>query len=126
MLFNNETDYAIRIVACLAEQEKKTDAGTVAALTGVTPQFTLKILRRLMAADIVRSFKGAQGGYALSRSPKEITLLQVVETINGPIAVSRCQHSIKECTHPKGICSYRNVFSDVSDYMRERLNKETF
>ncbi len=126
MLFNNETDYAIRIVACLAEREQKTDAGTVAALTGVTPQFTLKILRRLMSADIVKSYKGAQGGYALSRDPAEITLLQVVETINGPIAVSRCQHSPSECTHPKGICSYREVFSDVSDYMREKLRSATF
>ena len=126
MLFNNETDYAIRIVACLAECDRKLDAGTVAAETGVTPQFTLKILRRLMEAGIVCSFKGARGGYALSRAPQEITLLQVVETINGPIAVSRCQHSISECTHPKGICSYREVFSDVSDYMREKLRSVTF
>ncbi len=125
MLFSNETDYAIRIVACLSERDK-TDAGTIAALTGVTPQFTLKILRRLMAAGIVVSYKGARGGYALSRAASEITLLQVVETINGPIAVSRCQHSLSECTHPNGTCRYRAVFSDVSDYMRERMGGVTF
>ena len=126
MLFNNETDYAIRIVACLAESEQKKDAKTIANQTGVTPQFTLKILRRLMSADIVKSYKGAQGGYTLAKNPSEITLLSVVETINGPIAVSRCQHSLSECTHPKGICSYREVFSDVSDYMREKLRSVTF
>ncbi len=126
MLFNNETDYAIRIVACLSECEQKTDAKTIANQTGVTPQFTLKILRRLMSADIVKSYKGAQGGYTLAKKPSEITLLSVVETINGPIAVSRCQHSLSECTHPKGICSYREIFSDVSDYMREKLRSVTF
>ncbi len=126
MLFNNETDYAIRIVTCLAERNQKTDAGTIAELTGVTPQFTLKILRRLMSAGIVDSFKGAKGGYVLSRAPQDITLLEVVETICGPITVSRCQHDPSECTHPQGICRYRNVFADVSRYMRDEFKKITF
>lgn len=126
MLFSNETDYAIRIVACLAEREGKTDAGSIATITGVTPQFTLKILRKLMAAGIVRSYKGAQGGYSLARAAGEITLLEVVETINGPIAVSRCQHNPSGCTHPKGVCRYRDIFADASSYMRDKFASVTF
>ena len=126
MLFSNETDYAIRIVACLAERDGKTDAGSIAEITGVTPQFTLKILRKLMSAGLVCSFKGAQGGYALARKPQEITLLEVVETINGQITVSRCQHDPSGCTHPQGVCRYRNVFADASSYMRDKFASVTF
>lgn len=126
MLFSNETDYAIRIVTCLAENGGKTDAGSIAKKTGVTPQFTLKILRKLMSAGIVKSFKGAQGGYSLARQPSQITLLEVVETINGPIAVSRCQHDASQCTHPQGVCRYRDVFADASGYMREKFGSVTF
>lgn len=126
MFLTNETDYAIRIVSCLAERSDKTDAGTVAKCTGVTQGFTLKILRRLMDAGIVRSYKGSQGGYALARPAAEITLLEVVETICGPLAVNRCQHTEGGCTHPKGECCYRDVFADVSRYMRERFENVTF
>ncbi len=126
MILTNETDYAIRIVTYLSEHNRKVDAGTIAKSTGVTPRFTLKILRRLMEAGIVRSYKGAQGGYALAKAPQEITMLEVVETICGPLAVNRCQHDPGECTHPNGVCCYRDVFSDVSRYMRQKFKSVTF
>ena len=58
MFLNNETDYAIRIVSCLAKQSERIDAATIAEQTGVTPRFTLKILHRLVQGGVVRSFKG--------------------------------------------------------------------
>ncbi len=123
MLLNLETDYAIRIVQCLAKSGKL-DAKTIATKTGVTPKFTLKILHGLVSADIVKSFKGASGGYALAREPRDITLLEVVEQVYGTLEVSRCNG--EGCTHPDGLCSFRSVFDDVSSYMRKKFSEITF
>ena len=123
MLLNLETDYAIRIVQCLAKNGKL-DAKTIASKTGVTPKFTLKILHGLVSASIVKSFKGASGGYALARKPENITLLEVVEQVYGTLEVSRCNG--EGCTHPDGICSFRSVFDDVSGYMRKKFGEITF
>lgn len=127
MFLNNETDYAIRIVSCLAEREDKLDAAGIAEYTGVTPRFTLKILHRLVQGGIVKSFKGNKGGYILARDAGEITLLQVVEQIYGPLTLSRC-HSDGSCgcTHPNGFCDFKDVFSDITSYMRQKLSEVTF
>lgn len=127
MFLNNETDYAIRIVSCLSERNDRLDAAGIAEQTGVTPRFTLKILHRLVQAGIVRSFKGNKGGYILARPANEITLLQVVEEIYGPLNLGRC-HSDGSCgcTHPNGFCDFKDVFSDITSYMRKKLSEVTF
>ena len=127
MFLNNETDYAIRIISCLAEHDERIDAAGIAEKTGVTQRFTLKILHRLVQGGIVKSFKGNKGGYVLARSAGEITLLQVVEEIYGPLNLSRC-HSDGSCgcTHPNGFCEYKDVFLDITKYMRKKLSEVTF
>jgi len=127
MFLNNETDYAIRIISCLADSGERVDAAGIAEKTGVTLRFTLKILHRLVQGGIVKSFKGNKGGYILARPSDEITLLQVVEKIYGPLTLSRC-HSDGSCgcTHPNGFCEYKDVFSDITAYMRKKLSEVTF
>lgn len=126
MFLNLETDYAIRIVHCLAKENARIGAGKIAEKTGVTPRFTLKILHGLVASGIVKSYKGAAGGYTLARPAEEITLLEVVEQVCGPLGISQCQSDGSGCTHPGGICCFRSVFDDVSAYMRDKFSKETF
>lgn len=124
MLLNLETDYAIRIVGCLATSDERIDAKTIASKTGVTPKFTLKILHKLCSGGIVKSFKGAKGGYTLNRPASEITLLEVVELVYGSLSLKTCNAS--DCTHPNGMCKFKDVFDGISGYMRESLSKITF
>ena len=124
MLLNLETDYAIRIVSCLAESNERIDAKTIASKTGVTPKFTLKILHKLCSGSIVKSFKGAKGGYTLNRPSNEITLLEVVELVYGTLTLKTCK--VGDCTHPNGMCKFKDVFDDISEHMRQSLSKITF
>ncbi len=126
MLLNLETDYAIRIVNCLAEADGRLDAKTIASKTGVTPKFTLKILHGLVSCGVVQSFKGANGGYTLARQPQDITLLEVVELVCGPLEISKCQRGSDGCTHPDGLCRFRGVFGEVSQYMKDKFSEVTF
>lgn len=63
-----EADYAVRFVDFLASCKEKTGAHTISEQTQVPLRFTLKILRKLVDGGIVQSYKGARGGYQLSRS----------------------------------------------------------
>ncbi len=125
MFINLEADYAIRIVHALANEKNRMDAKSIAAKTGVTPKYTLKILHGLVSANIAKSYKGANGGYTLARPAEEITLLEVVEQVCGPIEINLCQSS-GECTHPKGICRFYSVFKDASEFMKEKFGNITF
>ncbi len=126
MFLNCETDYAIRIVACLAEQKGRIDAGKISELTGVTQRYSLKILHKLSCGNIVKSYKGVKGGYMLAQPPESITLYDVIELISGPISFSRCQNDGKPCTHPSGACYFKNTFEQLSDYTEKLLKEATF
>ena len=84
-----EADYAVRIVHCLAKNGQRMDAKSISDETGVTLRFSLKILRKLVSAGIIKSYKGTQGGYEIARPLEEITLNDVIETVEGPFALSR-------------------------------------
>lgn len=126
MILNLETDYAIRIVHFLAEDDVRRDAATIAEKTGVTLRFSLKILRKLVAAGIIKSFKGSGGGYELARPAREITLEEVIETMSGSPVFSHCQSGEHTCTHPNGVCYFKDVFDDVTSYMSDKFAKATF
>ena len=122
-----ESDYAVRIVSCLSNQNKRLDAKTISEKTCVTIRFALKILRKLVACGIIKSFKGTQGGYELAKPPNEISLKEVIETVEGTYHLSRCLDENYSCTRGKsGICCYQKVFNEVSEIVQDKLSFYTF
>lgn len=122
-----ETDYAIRIIQMLALSEKRVDAKTISEKTGVTLRFSLKILRKLVGAGYITSFKGTSGGYIMALTPKEISLCDVIETIEGPLNFSRCVEPGFLCTREKGgACQFQKVFIRLSEQIRKELQSVTF
>ena len=122
-----EADYAVRIVYCLAANQKRMDAKHISEETGVTLRFSLKILRKLVAAGLIRSFKGTQGGYEIARPLKEISLNDVIETIEGPYVLNRCVQGDFVCSRAKvKPCSFQKVFGEISRDVQKRLSEVTF
>ena len=111
-----ESDYALRIVTSLATHDDVVDAKTLSDETSVTQRFTLKILHKLVLGDLVTSYKGVKGGYKLKASPNELTLRQVIELIDGPIAMVRCLDSGESCAigKDKTACIYHHIFDTIS------------
>ena len=107
-----EADYAVRIVEFLAVNPGRADAKTISERTSVTLRFTLKILRTLVSDGIVRSYKGAKGGYELAKPPKEITLRSVIEAVEGPYMISRCQGDAYSCQRTS--CRLHHIYGEVS------------
>lgn len=126
MLFNLETDYAIRIVDCLAARNALMDAASISEVTGVTRRFTLKILHKLVTGGFVASKKGAKGGYQLAKPAAAISLLDVIEAVNGEITFSRCQCAEGHCSHPQSTCKFKGVFEQASRTVTEQFKKVHF
>ena len=127
MHINLESDYAVRIVQYLAQSNERRDAQSIADSTCVSLRFTLKIMRKLVAADIVQSFKGAHGGYTLSRPASSITLLQVIEALEGPYRFSRCVDNGYACNCSSvTACPFHSVFDDITQMVIQKLDEATF
>lgn len=123
-----EADYAVRIIDCLACDEKRQDARSISEQINVTLRFTLKILRKLVHAKLVRSYKGVSGGYELINDPSEINMKEVIEVVDGPILINRCLVEDASCsrTGDKEECYYHNAYAEVSEIVREKFGKITF
>ena len=122
-----ESDYALRILTAMAGYDGVTDAKTISRDTSVTIRFTLKILHKLACGDLVQSYKGVNGGYKLKASPENITLKQVIELIDGPIAIARCLDTEEGCSLncDKSACDYHHIFDIISIELASKLNKIT-
>jgi len=128
MRINRETDYALRIMRCLARRGGYTGAATVAALADVPARFSLKILRKLSQGGLVASRKGASGGYSLSRPASDINMLQIVEVIDGPIAIFDCVEGDFVCPKTTGdgcSCVYNHIFGEISALIADKLRGVT-
>ena len=128
MYINLESDYAIRIVSCLAQAGRRMDAKTLAQNTDVTLRFALKILHKLASGGVVLSYKGAGGGYELARPLSQISLKTVIDLVQGEYAFSRCLGESFCCSQNDGgmPCRFRQVFSEISDIVKQKLARATF
>lgn len=119
-----EADYAVRIMEQLTLCGTKLDARTIAENTKVPLRFALKILHKLVFTELVKSYKGAKGGYMLNLAPKEITLRQVIEAVEGPYVLSRCLQDAYTCDHT--CCQFHQVYDEISVLVRDKLDSFTF
>jgi Rrf2 family protein len=91
MQITRQTDYAIRCILYLSgSPDEIIMADEIAKTRGIPKSFLSKILQRLVRARIVRSFRGVRGGFRLAKKPEKISLLEVIEAIEGTLAINRC------------------------------------
>ena len=126
MRITQEADYALRIVSLLA-QKGLLGAPEMSENVKVPHGFAMKILRKLTSEKIVRSKRGVNGGYELLRSPEDLTVADVIEAVDGEIAISKCLSPTHDCLNnpDKSRCRYHNVFASVNGIIKERLSRLT-
>ena len=95
MRLTHLADYAVVIMTAAARREAgaRLSASELAQETGVPLPTTQKLMGRLAAEGLLTSMRGASGGFALARSAEKITLADIVEAVEGPIALTMCSDS---------------------------------
>ena len=95
MLLTHLADYAVVIMTAAARRApgERLSATDLADETGLPLPTTQKLLGRLAGAGLLNSARGAGGGFALARPGSEISLAEIVEAVEGPIAITVCSGS---------------------------------
>lgn len=121
MRLSPAAELAVRGVLVLAERHGNgpTTLSSVCSSDSLPKQYLTKIFSSLAKADIVIPIRGKNGGYVLARAPKDITLLQVIEAVEGPLALNYCQHTPPKCNESE--CLVRPVWTDLQRIVTHRL-----
>ena len=116
------TDYAFIILDVLAENtERPLSAQAVAALSKLPEPSVSKILKILARADLIYSIRGAGGGYHLNRAVKDISVLDVVEAMEGRVAMVECVDSPHTCTVVT-TCPVQGRWNGINAMLRDTLS----
>lgn len=120
---SNLADYAVVVMtatARLALDEKRPSAAQVAALTGIPAPTVAKLMGQLCRASLLVSQRGVAGGFALARPAAAISLADIVEAIDGPIALTHCGQPGSDCDLSSG-CAVKPHWAPVNRAVKAAL-----
>ena len=125
MYISAKVDYAVRAMCAVAAAgERPVTAEALADAQGLPPKFLESILNDLRRAGLLRSQRGAEGGYRLARAAKEITVADIIRPLDGPLAEVRGLRP--EAASYKGAAEHlQQVWIAVRSSLRSVLEKVT-
>ena len=128
MRLSRKSDYALRAVRHLSGLPKGQlgSINSIAEAEVVPREFLAKILKDLTRSGLLVSFQGVKGGYTLAREPREVSFLNVIEAIDGPLHLNLC-------TEPDGCrcdqyetCDLRSFWESQEATFKKALGKQHF
>jgi len=126
MQITRQADYAVRAVLYLSRKgEVRTSTSMIAEEQRIPPSFLAKIISQLSIAGLLHTSRGARGGVTLARDAKDISLLEVVEAIDGPIQLNECVDNDGSCSFTQG-CPMRPIWCDAQQELVTRLKSTNF
>lgn len=121
------TDYGIVLLAHLAGRSNEVGPHTarkVAIETDLPLPVVSKVLKSLARGGVLESHRGSKGGYTLVRSPAEITVLEMITALEGPVALTECNVGPHLCEHEAG-CPVRGPWHVINRVVEVTLGKVT-
>ncbi len=118
-----KADYALIAMRHLAEHPGPASAKDVASAYGIPQEALAKILQRLTKARLLRSLHGTRGGYTLARDSRQISALEVINVLEGPLFMTSCL-SHGDCDQ-NDRCTVREPLRKVGERIQQVLSKLT-
>lgn len=128
MQITRQADYALRAMLYLARNNSKdikAATSVIAKEQEIPPSFLAKIISQLSIAGLITTSRGAAGGVKLARDRSAITLLDVVEAIDGPITLNECTQNPDVCTFGD-TCPLHSVWCEAQAELVNKLRDTTF
>ena len=119
-----ETDYGIVLASFLARhRDRAYSAADLAKHQRLPLPMVSKILKTLTRTGLLTSQRGVKGGYSLSRSPEAISAADIIDALEGPIAMTECtDETLATCIH-QGHCSVSGHWQRINHALREALER---
>ena len=120
---NKLTDYATVVLIDLARAGAVRSTQRLAERTGIPLPTVAKLMKSLNRAGLVASTRGAGGGYTLGRSPAEISVADVIQAVEGPIALTACAETSDEHCGIEMLCPVQGKWNRVNTAVRIALSE---
>ncbi|MEE8122125.1 MAG: Rrf2 family transcriptional regulator [Anaerolineales bacterium] len=127
MQITRQADYAVRAVLYLSglDNGRRAPTSEIAQIQHIPPSFLAKIVSQLSVAGVVQTSRGARGGVSLARAANKISLLEVVEAIDGPIMLNECVFDANACVFGDD-CPVHDVWCSAQATLVKTLRSTTF
>ena len=128
MQLSRKADYALRAVRHLSTlpKGKLGSINSIAKAEAIPREFLAKILKDLTRGGILVSYQGVTGGYRLARPPKDISFLDVIETIEGPIHINLCTETNNCGCDRVADCQMHEFWVQQESQFKKSLARHTF
>lgn len=125
MKLSPAAELAVRGTMVLAEEfgEGPVNLDSICARRNLPKQYLVKLFASLTRAGLISPVRGKHGGYLLMREPGQVTVLEVVEAVEGPIILNYCMHDPPQCDQDG--CLMREVWAQLQDTIRDKLGSIT-
>jgi len=122
MELNKAGDYGFLGMLYLAKQPKDrvVRISEISENEGIPEKFLAKIFQNLTRSGLVRSHRGAKGGFSLGKPAKKISVKELLECVQGPIYLSRCLSSSSDCQRKKN-CPLRKLWVEGQNFLDDLL-----
>lgn len=117
------TDYALLIMSHMAKEPTAIlSAKSLADILHLSPPTVSKILKILSDGNLVKSVRGADGGYSLARQPTKISVADIITTMEGKLAITECCETVSFCTIDS-VCNMRTNWRTINKLVHGLLAK---
>jgi len=96
----------------------------IAELQNIPEKFLRKIIPQLCNAGLIKSYKGIKGGVSFAKSPETITPYDIIQAVEGPLALNKCLIDKEFCSNTRW-CSVHTLWCDLLALMRHRLSSKS-
>jgi len=120
------TDYGIVLLVHFAREEDgaSLNAREMASAAGLPLPVVSKMLKSLAGAELLHSQRGSRGGYQLARKPSEVSVAEVIEALEGPIALMNCVAGPGHCDQ-ESLCGLRTPWQRINRVVQQTLRAVT-
>ena len=120
------TDYGVVVMSQMAQNmSAMKTAPELAAATGVPTPTVSKLLKLLVRGGLVESWRGVNGGYALTKNIDDITAADIIEALEGPVALTACVDGSEADCGVESLCPMRGGWEKVNRAIRAALEEVT-
>lgn len=126
MQITRAADYAVRVMVHLSSlpQGSRLQKSAIVELSEAPESFLSKVLQRMVAQGLITSWRGSGGGFELAKPPEEISVLNVVEAIDGPMNLNLCVPGSSGCERSLA-CAVHPVWVEAREALVKVLNRAT-
>lgn len=126
MKLSTRSRYGTRLMLDMAQhyEQGPIQLGDIARRQGISLKYLEQIIIPLKKAKLVISVRGPKGGHHLAKSPKEITMAEIVELLEGSVSIIECVHNPESCDR-SGVCLTRQIWTEASQVMYDKLESLT-